>query len=115
VNRYGAAVVGVVVLEEPVPGVVGGLGAVTVFVGAVTVVVCVGAVVVVCWVIVVFTLVVWPTLRDWLVTVGLCLEPFSDTSRTITTITTIASNAAPMNARGPAPVRCGGSGGTPPS
>jgi hypothetical protein len=118
VNRYGAAVVGVVavVLDEPVvAGVVGALGAVTVFVGAVTVVVCVGAAVVVCWVIVVFTLVVWPTLSDWLVTVGLCLELFSDTSRTITTITTIPSSAAPMIARVPAPLRGGCSGGPPPS
>jgi hypothetical protein len=99
------------VLDEPVlAGVVGALGAVTVFVGAVTVVVCVGAAVV-CWVIVVFTLVVWPTLSDWLVIVGLCLELFSETSRTITTIATIASNAAPMSARVLAPLRCCGSGG----
>jgi hypothetical protein len=40
---------------------VGALGAVTVFVGAVTVVVWMGAVVVICWITVVFTLVVWPT------------------------------------------------------
>jgi hypothetical protein len=106
---------GVVLGEALVAGVVGVLGAVTVFVGAVTVVVWVGAVVVVCWVTVVFTLVVWPTLSDWFVIVGLCLELLSETSRTITTIATIASRAAPMNATGPAPLRLGGSAGPSPS
>jgi hypothetical protein len=118
VSRYGAAfvgVVGVVLAEEVVAGVVGALGAVTVFVGAVTVVVWVGAVVVVCWVIVVFTLVVWPTLSDWLLIVGLFLELFSETNRTSTTITTIARSPAPMNAMGPAPRRGGGSAGPSPS
>jgi NADH:ubiquinone oxidoreductase subunit 6 (subunit J) len=108
-----AGAVVVVLGEAVVAGVAGVLGAVTVFVGAVTVVVWVGAVVVVCWFTVVFTLVVWPTLSDWLVTVGLCLELFSETSRTITTIATIASSPAPMIANGPAPLRCRGSVGPP--
>lgn len=93
-------VVVVVVVGVGVVTVVVLAGAVTVVVGVVTVVFCVTVGV---------TLVVveWLTLSDWLLTVGVCLEPLSETSRTTTTISAITS-AAPMAMAQPLPPLEGG-------
>ena len=62
----------------------------TVFAGVVTVVV--GAVPVFCWVTVVgLTVVEWPTLSDWFVTVGVDLELLSETSTTTKTISAMTT------------------------
>jgi hypothetical protein len=100
----GAGVVTVVVLVVVLAGVVTVVvGAVTVVVGVLTVVFCVivGETVVV---------VLWPMLSDWLLTVGVCLELLSDTSRITTTITAItrAVPAAIAQPLGPARPEEGG-------
>lgn len=99
------------VLLVVVVGVGAGVVTVVVLAGAVTVVV--GVVIVVFCVTVGVTVVVveWSMLSDWLVVVGVCLEPLSDTSRTTTTISAITS-AAPMAMAQPLPPLAGG--GAPP-